>query len=91
MTWFAVRIEHPSPGKTKISVEEKDGGFDMLAFDSTPGLIGIIEADDPAHAAKVLWDRGKEYMRQRAKDGRVYTSEDLLRALLPPTEKVLSE
>lgn len=83
MPWYTVRIEHPSPERTLAQVEEFQtcDSQEMLALDSTPAVIAVLQADSPVHAIALAWERGKQEVQQIAKGVKICTAEDLIRAL----------
>jgi hypothetical protein len=85
MHWFTVRIERPDEKTTRFAVEvfeeAREEGGEIIGLDSTPAVIAILKADNPAEAAKLAWERGQAELEAIRQGAVVHTADDLLRAL----------
>lgn len=61
---FSVRIDKEGDGYV-FKIEPMPHGLEMIAFDSKPGVIAFIEAEDPGAAAKKAWDRAVDHFMAR--------------------------
>lgn len=82
MPWYAVRIEHPDGdvSKTLFTVEDMTPGMELIAFDSTPAVLAILEAKDSGTAAFSAWEKGKKAMKER-ENVECATIDELLNAI----------
>jgi hypothetical protein len=55
---FAVRIDKDG-AKYTFKVEPMEWCFELIALDSTPGVIAFVEAPDPGAAAARAWEKGQ--------------------------------
>lgn len=55
---FAVRIDRTDAGYT-FKTESIPHGIEMIALDSTPGVIAFVEAPNPGAACALAWERGQ--------------------------------
>lgn len=61
---FAVRIDKDGDGYL-FKVHPAEGSIEMVALDSTPGIIAFVEAEHAGDAASKAFDRGMHmYDRQ---------------------------
>lgn len=65
---YAVRIDKgDKPGSYVFNVEPMDWMPDeLIAMDSTPGIIAMVHAADPASAAKRAWEKALDDLPQVA-------------------------
>ena len=53
---YSVRIDKDGDGYV-FKVQPIERGIEMIALDSTPGVIAFIEAEDPGRACQSAWYR----------------------------------
>lgn len=56
---FSVRIDK-TPEGYNFKVASMPHGFEMIALDSTPGVIAFVEAPDPGAACTRTWEKGQQ-------------------------------
>jgi hypothetical protein len=57
---FSVRIDKndEAEGGYIFKVAPMENGPELIALDSTPGIIAFVEAANPGEAAQRAWDKG---------------------------------
>jgi hypothetical protein len=55
---FSVRIDKDGD-KYTFQVEPMPFGPELIALDSTPGVIAFVEAPDPGSACRRAWEKGQ--------------------------------
>jgi hypothetical protein len=53
---YAVRIDMDGDGYV-FKVQPSEDGIEMVALDSTPGIIALVQARNPGEAAARAWDK----------------------------------
>lgn len=81
MPWYTVRIEQPQEGRTLFTVTEEPDGAEIVGLDSTPAVLAILHAPNPAEAALLAWQRGQAEVEAISKGAPVYKGSDLMRLL----------
>ncbi len=51
---YSVRIDKDGEGYV-FKVQPMDGVFEMVALDSTPGVIAMVHGSNPGHACQRAW------------------------------------
>ncbi len=54
---FQVRIDKDGDGYV-FKVQPAEDGLEMVALDSAPGIMAVVQAESPGAAAERAWDRG---------------------------------
>lgn len=55
---FSVRIDKTDDGHA-FKVEPMPWGLELVALDSTPGVIAFVEAANPGAACQRAWEKGQ--------------------------------
>jgi hypothetical protein len=66
MNWYTVRIDKGPPEGSyefRVTPFASEGGPEMIAIDSVPGVMAIVKAENPALACARAWEKAFQEMQ----------------------------